>query len=251
MSRHRTVRHASRRQGEFVFRTWGGFREGAGRPPSGNVPGASHLARPTLRACDPVHVTLRVTRRIPSLRRQAALTVLKRTFAAGKARHGFRLVHYSVQSHHLHLIVEAGGGSELARGLQGLSVRIARGMNRELGRRGRFFSERYHARALRTPREVRNALAYVLLNWRHHTETSALAAIPIRPDPYSSGGRFDGWAQAPPESTVTREKGASTPWDGPDSDTVVPAKTWLLKVGWRRRGAIELSFVPGARTRRK
>jgi hypothetical protein len=68
------------------------------------------------------------------------------------------VVHFSFQENHAHLIVEADDKSSLSRGLNGLSVRLARAYNRVLGRRGRLWAERFHARALRTPREMRRAL---------------------------------------------------------------------------------------------
>jgi len=68
------------------------------------------------------------------------------------------VLQFSVQRDHIHLLVEAPDGRALSRGLQGLAIRIAKGVNRILGRRGRVWADRFHARALRTPREVRNAL---------------------------------------------------------------------------------------------
>ena len=90
------------------------------------------------------------------------MKVLRGVFAAAKGRLGLRLVQYSGQRNHVHLVVETSGGA-ISRALQGLCVRIARGLNKKLGRSGRVFADRFHARALATPREVRSALAYVLL----------------------------------------------------------------------------------------
>jgi putative transposase len=90
-------------------------------------------------------------------------------------RAGFRIVHYSVQHNHVHLIVEAGSTRELASGVRGLAVRIARRVNRLLFRGGRFWADRWHGRALTSPRQVRNALVYVLQNHRKHA-CLALAA---------------------------------------------------------------------------
>jgi len=76
----------------------------------------------------------------------------------------FRIVHFTVQSNRLHFLVEAEGCRQITRGMQGLGIRLAKAINRALGRKGRVWNDRYHARALRTPREVRNALVYVLAN---------------------------------------------------------------------------------------
>src|SRR5689334_19825652 len=148
------------RQLELRFPARGGRRKGAGRPRKENA-GASHLCRPSLSRHHPVHVTLRVRRGISSLREQALFSSVRLALNAGKERFGFALVQFSVQRDHLHLIAEARDRRALSRGLQGLSIRIARAVNRRLKREGKVFSDRYHARALKTPRAVRFALRYV------------------------------------------------------------------------------------------
>ena len=116
----------------------------------------------------PLHVTLKRAAGVPSFRRAAIMRVVRAAIAAGGHRGDFRVVHYNVLGDHLHLVVEAAGAAALARGMQGLSVRLARRVNALLGRRGRLLAQRYHARPRRTPTEVRNAVRYVLLNARHH-----------------------------------------------------------------------------------
>jgi len=101
------------------------------------------------------------------------MTVLRAAFARGRRRPGFRLVQYAVQPDHLHFLVEAEDKKGLSEGVRGLCVRIARHLNAELGRAGKVFAERYHARALTSPREVRSVLAYVLLQERRHAAITA------------------------------------------------------------------------------
>jgi hypothetical protein len=113
-----------------------------------------------------VHLTLRVAPWIESLRRWYFGSVRDAIVAA--SNRSFRVCHYSVQDTHVHLIVESADGELLWRGIRGLTIRIARAINRQLGTTGRVFLERYHARALTTPTEVRNALAYVLGNGKKH-----------------------------------------------------------------------------------
>jgi hypothetical protein len=125
-------------------------------------------------------------------------------------------VHFSVQSDHLHLIVEADSSHALARGIHGLAARCARAVNRSWSRHGAVWAHRYHARALRTPTEVRRAIAYVLLNFRKH-----LRAAPGI-DPRSSGPSFGGWAH------LTSS--------GRFSGLVARPRTWLASVGWHRGG---------------
>ena len=49
---------------------------------------------------------------------------------------GFRVVHFSLQSNHMHLIVEACDTIALSRGMKGLLVRLARRLNKMWKRRG-------------------------------------------------------------------------------------------------------------------
>jgi len=88
-------------------------------------------------------------------------------------------------------------------GVRGLMVRIARRVNRVLRRRGRFWADRWHGRDLEGPRQVRNALVYVLQNRRKHAGSAAL-------DPLSSASSFDGFANALP--ATFRSVGLRTEW---------------------------------------
>src|SRR6185369_703513 len=142
--------------------------------------------------------TLRVVEGVPNLRKKQLFGSIKRALGLantnGKHREHFRVTHFSVQGNHLHLVTEATDRERLSHGMQGLTIRIARRLNAALARRGRVFLERYHARALRTPREVRHALAYVLLNERRHLALErGLSLPPWYFDPCSSAREFDGW----------------------------------------------------------
>ena len=173
---------------EFAFMRWGGKRDGADRKRGPGRRRVAHVARPELAARHPVHVTLRIVRGVPSLRVRQTYRALERALRAGRERFGLRLVQFSVMSNHVHMLVEADGRASLSRGMQGLVVRMARALNRTWKRTGTVFADRYHAHVLRTPREVRNALAYVLLNARKHG-----ARLIEWLDPFSSGAWFDGW----------------------------------------------------------
>jgi REP element-mobilizing transposase RayT len=152
----------------FELRSWGGKRKGAGRKPKGEKAGMAHVRRPSLEKRRPVHVTVRMERGVWNLRTRRCFGALAKAFWGGREQFGFRLVHYSVQGNHIHLLVEAHDRRALARGMKGLGVRIARRLNRVMGRRGRVLADRYHARVLRTLAEVRNVRNYLTTNAHHH-----------------------------------------------------------------------------------
>jgi REP element-mobilizing transposase RayT len=129
------------RQAELKFRTRGGARRGAGRKAAGPRPRVPHRARPLHKTAHPVHVTLRASRRLPSLRAQRVFDVIRRGFAR-TSRSWFRIVHFSVQSDHVHLLVEADDKRSLSRGLGGAAIRMALAINRALRRRGKVWADR-------------------------------------------------------------------------------------------------------------
>src|SRR5262245_17979071 len=141
--------------------TWGRRRPGAGRPRAAHNP-IPHESRERFAASCPCHVTLKARRGIASLRIPRVVWAIEASFAKACERGAFRLVHYSIQDDHVHLIVEAAGRDVLGRGMKSVAARFARAVNRALRRTGPVLKERYHLRVLRTPKEIRNALAYVL-----------------------------------------------------------------------------------------
>ncbi len=219
---------------------WGGRRAGAGRKP-GPRPRLQHVARERFPRTIPAHVTLRLRPDLLSLRTVRLVHEIERTFAVGCERPGFRLVHYSLQGNHAHLIVEAHDQVALARGMMAVGARLARAVNRIAKRAGKVLADRYHVRLLPTPREVRGALRYVLLNARRHA-AKARAALTrrIRLDPASSGRWFDGWK---PEKAIEVVKEDAT--HSAERAPVARARTWLLTVGWRRHGLLDPADVPG------
>lgn len=242
-----TAKPRKPRQMAFRFRTWGGARRGAGRRPARGRAGASHLRRDAPSSRTPVHVTLRLRDEVWNLRSGRMFRALYNAFVGGKQRFGFRLVHYSVQGNHVHIVAEAPHRKALSRGVQGLSVRIARRLNRVMGRRGRVFADRFHSRVLKTPLEVKRVLAYVLGNARHHATRQG--GTTARLDPFSSAVWFDGWrgARGVPLAYVAfalpqaAPLGHRDPRAGPHAACeVAAARSHVLRRGWRRHGLLDI-----------
>ncbi len=215
----------------------GGKRPGAGRKRTlpGRVRG-KHRARPFHDRRRPVHVVLRVTQQIGRLRRPKAYAAIRAAMIATVGMPGFRVVHLSIQRHHVHLLCEADDRLRLANGVRALCISAAKRLNRAVTiaggepRTGRVFTDRYHATAIATPRQARHALAYVLNNWRRHREDhAALRQRRALVDRYSSGIAFGGWAE---------RDGVPFAWPrGFEPMPIAAPTTWLLKVGWKRGGA--------------
>ena len=210
-------------------RTWGGRRAGAGRKKKAEKDRTfvAHQARSVHKKRHPIHVTVRARRGLPNFRCQRIQRMLRCILERQlrrRYRHEFQVVHYSIQSNHLHLIVESSDKRAMRAGVSGLVIAFAKKLNALLERRtGKVWSDRYHSRELTTPSEVRRALVYVLQNVRKH-------GFPLRGafiDPLSTAKSFAGWNMrvlADPEPFPRRAP-----------------RTWLLGEGWSSRGGGLLS----------
>ena len=197
---------------ELRAKTWGGKRKGGGRPRTAGW--VSRKARPEFAKRYPLHITLRIRRDVGNLRTDKCFAEIQRAFLGGHNRFGMRLVEFSVQPDHIHLVVEADGKESLTRGMQGLTIRLARAINRALGRKGKVFADRYHEHILKSPAEVRNAVEYVRHNYAKHLRKRGKMPHPWDIDHYSSmSGR------------------AVTYMEGYDWSALVIAapETWMLK----------------------
>jgi len=145
----------------------------------------------------------------------------------------FRLCHFAILNDHLHFVAEARSREALARGLQGLLIRVAKALNKLWGRRGRVFADRYHDRILKTPREVRNAIRYVLQNGKKHAAQGREVRVAQALDTFTSAPWFDGFRES---FTIRGIEVIVRP--------VAAARTWMLAVGWRRHGLLSVHDLP-------
>ena len=163
-----------------------------------------HVTRPKIDPRYPVQVTIRATRGLPSLRSPRVFGALRRAIARASVDR-FRVIHFSIQQDHGHFIVEGDEPRRARGGVHGLAIRLALAVNRVLGRKGKVVGDRYHARPLTTPRQMRTSMVYVLLNFRKHLRAPACI------DPRSSGQHFSGWQTTPAATDVAPATAAPTP----------------------------------------
>jgi REP element-mobilizing transposase RayT len=215
----------------------GGVRNGAGRPKKkGDFP--RHSARPKVLGRTPLHITIKLMPNLSSLRTGTILQAFAHAVKAA-ANHGLRIQHFSLQINHVHLIAEAENNRALATGMQSLNVSLARALNRlrhgrAAIRRGAVFLERYHLHVLKTPTGVKNAIRYVLTNAAKHERVKPFL------DQYSSAWHFADWKEAfgaETERRLRRGLHERPRWIGILGDFLSPARSWLLKEGWKRAPA--------------
>lgn len=237
MSSRKSLAKRLQRQTELDLepKKHGGARKGAGRKKLKGKHDSAHRPRPALRAYHPVHVVMRVKKGVPKLRQGRAYRAVRRVMVRCLGQDAFRVCHLSIQGNHLHFLVEASDETALSRGMQRLTILASKALNRILGRKGTLFAFRYHATQIKSPRQARHALAYVLNNWRRHREDEGCErARWAHLDPYSSGISFTGW-----KTGIYR-----TPEDFSPLPVSAP-ETWLLRAGWKKHGLIDVRETPG------
>jgi hypothetical protein len=221
-----------------LFKQRGGKRRGAGRPPKGQRAGSPHKPREFLHERFPVHVTLRVVPAVGALRKRKAYHAIREASLTAARRENFRIVHLSIQRTHVHAIVEAKNKATLAVGMQGFQISAAKHLNAAISkgkpgprRRGVVFPDRYHAVIIKSPRQARHALKYVISNWRRHEEDHPAPMNEWKIDWFSSGAMFPGWSEYGDAAFL---------WRGPPTYAplwVWRPQTWLLAEGWKIHGA--------------
>ncbi len=180
-------------------------------------------------------MTLRAKHGIPSFRAQRVQALFAGVIRDQRRRYyeaHFRVIHWSIQSNHLHLVIEADtehadGYLPLRSGVSGLAIAFARRLNLMLGRKGPVWADRYHRHDLKSPTEARSAFGYVFRNHRKHGACPRPGTL----DRFSSACVFHGW-------------------DGPhfvppdDERSLWPAcapQTWLARHGVILHGPLSLA----------
>lgn len=213
---------------------WGGKRMGAGRP---NLLGqVNHMKRPKIELKTPLHITLRLKERLPSIRNKGLFKEFKESVRRAKAQ-GLYVIHFAVQANHIHLFCEGESNKAVALGMRALAGRFAKIVRSYFSGRGgegagSVFKGRYHLHILKTPREVRNALEYVLLNLSKHQKFIEYI------DDFSSGKSFKGWRKLLGKRYRSLIKFDSDFWGGKGMgdlpDVLSPPRSWLAQIGWMK-----------------
>ncbi len=211
----------------------GGKRKGAGRP---NVSGLrAHVARETLTGKHPLHVTFKICEGMPNLRRKKFFQAFRKSVLKAQKK-GLALLHFSILSNHVHMIVEVADNRALHLGLQSLNTAFAKRVNFILSRTGAVLRERFHMRVLKTPIEYFTTLRYVLTNAEKH------GAVKNEMDLFSSAVMFGAFEILIGERAAKKIRWPSTEVFKKAVDFIEPLLTkpgtWLARLGWVRGFAV-------------
>ena len=248
-----TRKRVGRVQGQLELRKmdkngqWrGGRRPGAGRKRTSTK--ARHRKRPEISRHEPQHVTLKVLGRVGWLRRRDMYNAIRVALMGLSVTGDFRVVHYSLQNDHIHLLCEADNKRALRSGIASFEISAALRINVLLSRRrrrkecGPVFADRYHVESIDSIAQTRNCLNYVFNNWRKHgCDKREPGIFNGRLDPYSSAIVFPGWKER-------THKRLHLP-DGVPVPIVSRPRTWLLREGWKRASSpLSVYDVPKRRS---
>ena len=224
----------------------------------------SHEARGAIDAKTPVHVTKKLVHHAGDMRAKIATEKVIECLLAQRTRglNGegdarFRVVHYSIQSTHIHLICEAESEKDLSRGMHALSRRITHALNKLWNRKGKLWAERYHVVAVRTGRQMRRLLHYVFENYRKHNNSNVRNPHdevdwedPKKPDPCASLWYLRGWTVWGVDHRPPSEDADASSWPVsiPRSSLVESqGREQPLKLGTYTNGGIEMARAAYAR----
>lgn len=217
-------------ESKLVLCTHGGQRKGAGRKASKNKSKQNHIVRETFSSKDPVHVTVKFVKGLKSLRTRVGYRLLREASFRAQLK-GLKIVQFSLQKDHIHLLVEAENNKVLAKGMQAFCVSFAKRFNHFLGRTGQVFFDRYHMHILKTLREVKHALKYVLFNSSKHKNCDQFV------DLYSSAPHFFLWKELVGRPLKMKSSMSPKYWQDMDlmlSEMLCQPSTWKLRYGWMR-----------------
>lgn len=196
---------------------WGGNRANAGRKNLSKT--VNHMKRERFELKTPLQITLKLKPGLPNLRTKKMLEAFQKALVLAKARE-LRVIHYSLESNHAHLVVECMDNVSLGRAMKSFGSSFGKSVRRIAGGTGSVFVGRYHLRVLRDPTQTRNSLAYVLLNRFKHEHAH------VDDNPFSSGRYFDGWKKLIGRGAAAKNlelpEYLSTP------------RSWLAREGWQK-----------------
>lgn len=201
----------------------GGRRPNCGRKRL-HSPGVAHRTREKVSQRHALHVNFKVR---SSIRNKTCLKILKRAIFNSRRR-GLRVLHYALESNHVHLILEAQSNQTLTRGMRSLTITFAKGI-----KRGRIQLERYHLHVLRSLRETKNAIHYVLFNHQKHRKLKRAEV-----NEYTSLGPVHNLRQLAQEAKFTivlKKLQEVMTLDNP--------KSWAAKVAISQGGAVKFQHL--------
>ena len=215
------------------------FKSKGGRPKKKNNKASSHSSRPVISSKTPLHITIKLTSFFHCLRNKKMVQAFKRAVLLARSN-GLRIIHFSLQDNHAHLLIESESKELLSKGMQSFGITFSKNIQKvyteetAIKAPRQVYEERYHCHILTTVRETKNALSYVLRNSYRHGKTPTLA------DVYSSILLIEGqspWDKLFGDKPANWEYYFQNLLDLEDfrsrlKELLDEPSSWLLRFGW-------------------
>lgn len=147
-------------------------RKGGGRRPKHDK-GIRHIKRPEIKRLTSLHLTVKILKDKAGIKNKQTLALLKHAILKARKK-GLRIIHFTLEYDHVHLLVEANDNEVLGRGMMVFGVTMAKGINRLKSIKGTVYKHRYHFRKINSPRELKNVLHYIFNNGIKHKTAKSL-----------------------------------------------------------------------------
>lgn len=148
--------------------------KGAGRPAIHDI-GIRHLARPHLKKPSSLHLTIKIKKIKADIKNKSILSILKRAILNARKK-GLRVLHYSLEYDHVHLLIEAENNTILGKGMQAFGVTLSKAINRVRKLKGGVYKHRYHFRQISSARELKNVMNYIFSNGMKHKTAMSIVS---------------------------------------------------------------------------
>lgn len=150
----------------------------AGRPAS-NDKGIRHTRRERITKQSALHFTIKVRENKADIKNKRLLKILHHAIKRARLKK-LKVLHYSLEYNHVHLLVEARDNQIIHQGMQAFGISFAKAINKIKFLKGRVYKNRYHFRKITSLRDYKNVLLYIFRNGIKHKRTQSLF------DPYNS-----------------------------------------------------------------
>jgi hypothetical protein len=150
----------------------------AGRPAKHDR-NTRHIRRDRIHKLTSLHITIKVRQNKADIKSKRILKALHHAIMRGRLK-GMKVIHYTLEYNHVHLLVEAHCHKIMHKGMQAFGISIAKAINKIKITKGTVYKHRYHLRKINSPRELKNVLHYIFHNGIHHKRAFSIL------DPYNS-----------------------------------------------------------------
>ena len=146
--------------------------KGAGRP-ARHDPGIRHTKRPNLKKPTSLHLTVKIKKNKAEIKNKSVLAILKRAIVNAR-KQGLKVIHYSLEYDHVHLLIEADNNLILGKGMKAFGVTFAKAINRLKKLKGEVYKHRYHFRRISSSKELKNVMNYIFTNGLKHKTANSI-----------------------------------------------------------------------------